>query len=99
MNRIEFTLVLLALWSFVSSVVAFIAFAWDKRAARHGRRRIPESRLHCLELLGGFPGALCAIFLLHHKSSKPRFLLVTGLATLLNTISVCLIIMTVLRFR
>ena len=99
MNRVELALAILATWAFGLSVVAFIAFAWDKHAARRGRRRIPEIRLHCLELLGGFPGALCAIFLLRHKSSKPRFLLVSGLAILLNLICVCLVVMAVIRSR
>lgn len=61
----------------IASSVAFAAYAIDKRAARLGRRRIRESTLHWMELLGGWPGALAAQALLRHKSSKARFYLVT----------------------
>ena len=80
----ERTFLILALWYLGWSLLALIVFGFDKRAARRNRRRVPERRLHLLELLGGFPGALLAIFLFHHKSSKPRFLLVTVLAVLGN---------------
>lgn len=55
------------------SVCAFIAYAADKSAARHGRWRTPESTLHSFALAGGWPGALLAQQLLRHKSSKPSF--------------------------
>ena len=61
------------------SVAAFVAFGLDKRAARLGRRRIPEAALHGLELLGGWPGALLAMRVFRHKSSKLRYQVVTGL--------------------
>lgn len=54
------------------SLATFIAFWLDKRAAIRGRGqwRIPESTLHLLELLGGFPGALAGQRFLRHKSYK-----------------------------
>jgi uncharacterized membrane protein YsdA (DUF1294 family) len=67
-----------------ASLAAVAAFAWDKRAARVGRRRIAEGRLHLLELLGGWPGALLAIQTIRHKSSKPRYYLVTWAITVLH---------------
>ena len=54
----------------VISIVVFIVYALDKSAARKNRRRIPENTLHLLALIGGWPGALVAQKLLHHKSSK-----------------------------
>jgi len=71
-------------WYLSLSLVAFVVFAADKHAARSGRRRVPEARLHLLELLGGFPGALLAITCLRHKSSKPSFLVVSILCVLVN---------------
>lgn len=64
-------------WYALASVVTLAAFGWDKLAARSGRRRTPERVLHTMELLGGWPGAIVAILWFRHKSSKPRFLMVT----------------------
>ncbi len=65
------------------SAAAFVAFAADKAAAARGGPRIPERTLHAIELLGGWPGALVAAFLLRHKSRKPSYLLVLlGIAAL-----------------
>jgi uncharacterized membrane protein YsdA (DUF1294 family) len=61
-----------------ASIVALIAHARDKNAARKGRRRTPERTLHLLELVGGWPGAIIAMLLFHHKIRKPSYLLVTG---------------------
>ncbi|UWX04498.1 DUF1294 domain-containing protein [Pseudoxanthomonas sp. NC8] len=53
--------------------VAWIAYALDKHAAQRGRRRIPESTLHLLELAGGWPGAFVAQRMLHHKTRKRSY--------------------------
>ena len=64
-------------WMLLLSILAFIAFGVDKRAAIHGKGRTPESRLHLLELLGGWPGAILGGFTFRHKIRKPRYVLVT----------------------
>ena len=71
-------------WYLALSLLAFLVFAHDKRAARKQRTRVPERRLHLLELVGGFPGAWLAIVLFHHKSSKASFLVVTVLTSVTN---------------
>lgn len=55
------------------SVLTFVVYALDKSAARQGRWRIREQTLHLLALAGGWPGALAAQRLLHHKSRKASF--------------------------
>lgn len=55
------------------SLLCFAAYAADKAAARRGARRTPESTLHGLALLGGWPGALLAQQYLRHKSVKAEF--------------------------
>jgi uncharacterized membrane protein YsdA (DUF1294 family) len=70
---------LIPCWYALVSAAAFIAFALDKRAAARNRWRTPERTLHGLELLGGWPGALLAIFTLRHKNRKGSFLVVTFL--------------------
>lgn len=57
----------------VASIVTFLAYALDKIAARKGTRRTPESTLHMLALVGGWPGALVAQQFLRHKSVKADF--------------------------
>ena len=61
----------------VASLLTLGAFAFDKRRARLGRRRVPEATLHALELVGGWPGALVAMQLVRHKRRKPSYWLVT----------------------
>ena len=58
------------------SIVTVIAYVRDKRAARAGRRRTPEARLHLLELLGGWPGAFLAQRLIRHKNAKAGYQMV-----------------------
>jgi uncharacterized membrane protein YsdA (DUF1294 family)/cold shock CspA family protein len=56
-----------------ASVVAFVMYWRDKSAARTSRWRTPESTLHTLGLLGGWPGSLVAMQVFRHKSGKPSF--------------------------
>ncbi|WP_024868176.1 DUF1294 domain-containing protein [Pseudoxanthomonas suwonensis] len=63
---------------------AWIACVLDKHAARHGRWRIPESTLHLLELLGGWPGAAAAQQVLRHKTRKLSYRVGFWLAVLAN---------------
>ncbi len=69
-------------WVLLSSLIAFVAHGRDKRAARLGRRRTPERTLHLLELIGGWPGALLAMMIFHHKTRKASYFLVTALIVL-----------------
>ncbi len=55
------------------SVITFIAFWRDERAASRKAWRTPEATLHLLELLGGWPGALLGQRVLRHKSSKTSY--------------------------
>jgi uncharacterized membrane protein YsdA (DUF1294 family)/cold shock CspA family protein len=55
------------------TVLAFVAYAIDKSAARNNRWRIKESTLHMLGVAGGWPGALVAQQFYRHKSKKPAF--------------------------
>ena len=58
---------------FSASFVTFIMYAIDKVAAKNESRRTPESSLHFLSLIGGWPGALVAQYTLRHKSKKQSF--------------------------
>lgn len=58
------------------SAITYRAYASDKASAERGDRRIPESALHALELLCGWPGALIAQQYLRHKSRKVSYRIV-----------------------
>ena len=58
------------------SLVAFIAYWRDKKAAVKQKQRTPEATLHLLELLGGWPGAFAAQRLIRHKNKKTSYQLV-----------------------
>ena len=60
------TLLAINLWT-------MMRFWQDKRRAVAGKRRIPESSLLGLALVGGSPGALLARHLFRHKTRKEPF--------------------------
>ena len=64
----------LSLGYVVMSVVSYIAYVLDKDAAgKAGRQRTPETTLHMLDALGGWPGGLIAQQQMRHKTVKASF--------------------------
>ena len=57
----------------VVNLWTILRFWQDKSFARLGERRIPESDLLGLALIGGTPGALVARHLFRHKTRKQPF--------------------------
>jgi uncharacterized membrane protein YsdA (DUF1294 family)/cold shock CspA family protein len=68
----------------IASTITFMAYGFDKSAAMNDRRRTPESTLHLLSVLGGWPGALVAQQMFHHKSRKVEFRTIFWLTVVLN---------------
>ncbi len=54
----------------VMNIISGIIFAYDKWAANHNHRRIPERNLHLFELLGGVFAILLLMYSLRHKNRK-----------------------------
>ena len=57
-------------WYMLMSLMAILAHSIDKGRAEKELWRIPESRLHLLEALGGWPGAFLAQLFYRHKIRK-----------------------------
>lgn len=55
------------------NVITFLVYAFDKFLSQHQKRRVPESWLHFLTLIGGGAGALAGQQICRHKTSKPSF--------------------------
>ena len=57
----------------VMSLLSFALFGWDKLMAKLDRRRIPETALWGVAILGGGVGAFLGMRLFHHKTRKGFF--------------------------
>ncbi len=66
------------------SAITFGSYAIDKSAARLKQRRVAETTLILLGMLGGWPGAILAQQLLRHKTTKQSFRAVFWASVLLN---------------
>ena len=66
------TMICLAVMA-VMSLVAFALMGIDKRRARRGKWRIPESRLFLAALLMGGIGAAAGMMFFHHKTKHWYF--------------------------
>lgn len=60
---------------YISSLLTFALFAWDKHLAVFQKTRIPEFILLLLSFLGGAFGALCAMIFFRHKTLHKMFLI------------------------
>ena len=68
------------------SLLTYLAYARDKRAAIRGRWRTPEAQLLLMGFLGGWPGAVVAQLTLRHKTRKASFRLAFWITVFLNVI-------------
>ncbi|WP_417532381.1 DUF1294 domain-containing protein [Marinobacter lipolyticus] len=66
------------------SLVLFVMYWTDKRAAQRGGQRTAENTLHLFELCCGWPGALMAQQVFRHKTRKGSYQFVFWLAVLAN---------------
>ncbi|KAI1709549.1 hypothetical protein Ddc_13863 [Ditylenchus destructor] len=70
--------VLLLWWIFIS-LSTYVVYSSDKDAARQSNWRTSEIHLHFYSLIGGWPGALLAMYRLPHKWKKVRFLVISAI--------------------
>ncbi|MBR5973204.1 MAG: DUF1294 domain-containing protein [Paludibacteraceae bacterium] len=65
----------LFIYLIIINIITFIVYAWDKRKAKKGAWRTPESTLLLLAAVGGSVGALLAMYMLRHKTNHKKFFL------------------------
>ena len=75
----------------ILNLLVFLIYGIDKRKAIKGKRRIPESTLLFLGLLGGGIGGIVGMLVWHHKTRKIYFWMVNILALCLHIALICLI--------
>lgn len=75
-----------------ASIITYGCYSRDKTAAQNAGRRTPESTLHLMSLVGGWPGALIAQVLLRHKTRKPSFLIGYWFTVIVNCIALGVIV-------
>lgn len=68
----------------IACIITYMAYAADKHFAQNNRWRIPETNLHLLEFLGGWPAALIAQRVLRHKTRKASYRIVFWMMVVLN---------------
>ncbi|MBO7467236.1 MAG: DUF1294 domain-containing protein [Bacteroidaceae bacterium] len=64
---------ILLIYFVVTNVVTFLTFGIDKWNAKHSRRRIRETALLLLAVLGGSIGAWLGMKAWHHKTKHKKF--------------------------
>jgi uncharacterized membrane protein YsdA (DUF1294 family) len=85
-----FFVVCLLGYGLLVNLLAFLAFAIDKRRALQGEWRVPERTLLILATLGGWPGAKFAQVSLRHKTRKQPFGLLLNLCGLILPIGLAI---------
>jgi uncharacterized membrane protein YsdA (DUF1294 family)/cold shock CspA family protein len=75
----------------VLSILTFVLYFADKRAAQLNRWRTPENTLLLVGLVGGWPGAAIAQQLLRHKTKKLSFRSKFWFTVILNVIAFVLL--------
>jgi uncharacterized membrane protein YsdA (DUF1294 family) len=70
----------------VLNVFTMLLYGIDKLAAKQGRWRVPEFKLHLLTILGGWPGAILAQRFFRHKTKKKRFRIIFYLMAIINMV-------------
>ena len=67
----------LYVWIGLTGLITFITFGVDKRRAVRHQYRISEKALLVISVIGGGVGGWLGMKMFHHKTQKPKFLLVS----------------------
>jgi len=72
----------------IMNLISFALFFADKQKSKRDKWRIKESTLHLVSFMGGTLGSIAAMILFHHKTKKPKFVIITIIALIFNVVLV-----------
>ncbi|HOT22280.1 MAG TPA: DUF1294 domain-containing protein [Sedimentibacter sp.] len=72
----------------IINLISFALFFADKQKSKRDKWRIKESTLHFESFMGGTLGSIAAMILFHHKTKKPKFVIITIIALIFNVVLV-----------
>jgi uncharacterized membrane protein YsdA (DUF1294 family) len=90
--QLGWTTTLFLLGSATLGGVTWGVFAYDKRQAQLGDRRVSEATLYAFTLLGGWSGAFLAQRWLRHKSQKLLFQIAAWAGLLLHCLAMLVVL-------
>ena len=74
------------IWFILISAVSIIMTVYDKWAAKHKKRRVPERTLLSLGIVGGAAAMYLTMKCIHHKTKKKKFVVGLPLEILLHVL-------------
>lgn len=76
----------------IINIMSFILYGLDKRKAVHHRWRIPERTLIGSAVLGGGIGAYIGMWVFHHKTKHPKFVIGVPVIIIIEAVIVVLLV-------
>ena len=76
----------LLFWYLFTNITALFLYGIDKKKAIDGAFRIPEKTLIMMSVLGGGIGSLIGMRLFHHKTRKPKFVILVPVFTVMHIV-------------
>lgn len=74
------------IWFILISAVSIIMTVYDKWAAKHKKRRVPERTLLSLGFVGGAAAMYLTMKMIRHKTKKKKFMVGLPLEILLHVL-------------
>ena len=68
----------------IINIISFILMIFDKKQAIRKKYRIPETSLIIISFLGGGIGTLLGMIIAHHKTRKPKFIILIPISILIT---------------
>ena len=72
----------------IINLIGFYVMWSDKRKAKKGRWRIPETTLFLITLLGGGIGTIAGMYTFRHKTQKIQFVIGFPFITILEIVTI-----------